>query len=370
MIRLAIRNLFQSRTRLLISVGGVALALMLILSLDAIVLWIEQRVAAYIESSAADVFVAQSGVRNLHMASSSLSAEKVDEVAGVPGVESVTPILYVTNVVASGEERTISYIIGLPENARAGGPWSLAEGSADPGLGGAVIDQGIAEKSGIGLGDSVEILGHDFEIVGLSDGTSSLTNSIAFIRMEDFTELRASPGVVSFILVRVTPGAPPADVARRIEADVDGVTVQTRGEFAAQERRVVRDMSTDLLTIMNSVGFLIGLAVMGLTVYTATLLRRGEHGVLKALGARNRDLYLSVGVQALVSVGLGLLAGLVFTLLLAAVVPQLVSNLGLRLSLPSVAKAAAASLVFAVAAALLPIRQIRRLDPAVVFRGR
>jgi putative ABC transport system permease protein len=109
---------------------------------------------------------------------------------------------------------------------------------------------------------------------------------------------------------------------------------------------------------------------MSLTVYTATLGRRAEYGVLKALGARNRDLYLTVGVQAVVSVGLGLLVGLAFTLALAALLPRFASNLGLVVSLPSVAKAAAASLVFAGSAAVLPIRQIRRLDPAMVFRGK
>ena len=36
MLRIALRNLFQNKVRLLISVGGVALALMLILALDAV----------------------------------------------------------------------------------------------------------------------------------------------------------------------------------------------------------------------------------------------------------------------------------------------------------------------------------------------
>jgi len=120
MIRLAIRNLFQNRTRLIISVGGVALALMLILSLDGIVRWIQTRVAAYIDASEADIWVAQAGVRNMHMASSSLSSERALEVGRVEGVDSVTPILYLTNVVVAGEERTISYIIGLPDEAQAG----------------------------------------------------------------------------------------------------------------------------------------------------------------------------------------------------------------------------------------------------------
>ncbi|HSB90255.1 MAG TPA: ABC transporter permease [Anaerolineales bacterium] len=370
MTRLALRNLFQSRARLAISVGGVALALMLILALDAVVGWIEARVTAYIDTSGADVWVSQEGVRNMHMASSSFSSSLASGVARVDGVESVTPILYLTNVVEAGPERAVAYIIGLPDRALAGTPSVIRSGGANPGRGGAVIDQGIAEASGIGLGDTVQILGEEFDVVGLSAGTASLTNSIAFISSTDFAGLLANPRVASFLLVRLEPGASAEEVARRIESQVRGVTAQTREEFAAQERKVVRDMSTDLMAIMNLVGFLIGLAVMSLTVYTATLGRRAEYGMLKALGAHNRDLYLTVGVQALVSVALGLAVGLMFTLGLAAIMPLFSANLGLQIRAAALGKAGVAALTFAGASALLPIRQIRGLDPALVFRRR
>ena len=48
MISLAFHNLFQNRVRLLISVGGVALALLLILSLDAVFTGVERQITAYI----------------------------------------------------------------------------------------------------------------------------------------------------------------------------------------------------------------------------------------------------------------------------------------------------------------------------------
>ena len=54
MIRLAFRNLFQNKARLAISIGGVALALLLILSLDAVFTGVERQVTAYIENSGAD----------------------------------------------------------------------------------------------------------------------------------------------------------------------------------------------------------------------------------------------------------------------------------------------------------------------------
>ncbi len=370
MILLAFRNLFQNKIRMVISVGGVALALMLVLSLDAVFAGVERQITAYINHSEADVFVSQSDVRNMHMASSSLPASTANEVEAVPGVETVTPILYLSNMIVVGDERNLAYVIGLPPDAQMGLPWKVAEGIGQPEPGQAVVDRSVAEKSGVGIGDAVEILGRRFEVVGLSEGTTSLVNSVAFISLSDFARLRGGTDTISFLLVAVEAGQSPEAVAARIEAQVTSVTAQSRSDFAAQERRVVSDMSTDVITIMNLIGFLIGLAVMALTVYTATLTRRKEYGVLKALGARNGHLYRVVLLQALLSVLIGLAAGIAFTLLLSALIPRLGLNLALEISRSSLLKVTGVSLIIAAASAVLPIRQIAGLDPAMVFRGR
>ncbi|MEW6403899.1 MAG: ABC transporter permease [Chloroflexota bacterium] len=370
MIRLAFRNLFQNKVRLVISSGGVALALLLILALDAVFTGVERRITAYIDYSGADVWVSQEDVLNMHMASSTMPDSVARKVKYVPGVVSVTPIMYLANNVVAGDERILAYIIGLPENAQFGGPWNIAVGRDLPGEDEVIMDRGIAEKSGIALGDTVEILGDEFEVVGLSDGTSTLVNSVAFISMDDFEDMRSAYDTVSFLLVKVADGESPQLVADRIEARIRNVTAQTRTDFAAQERKVVRDMSTDLITIMNLIGFLIGLAVMALTVYTSTLSRRREYGMLKALGARNTDLYRTVLAQAILSVILGFLFGLAITLVLTQVAPIFGSNLTLAVSPFSLLKVGGVSLIIAAASAMIPIRQISGLDPAMVFRGR
>ena len=371
MIRLALRNLFQNKIRLTILVGGVALALLLILSLDAIFTGVEGQVTAYINNSGADIFVSQEDVRNLHMASSALPAGDANRVKAVRGVEQVTPIHYVTNMIVIGEERNLAYIIGLPSQAVMGGPWKIAAGKSLPKRGEAVIDRGVADKSGVSIGDEVEILGEKLKLVGLSEGTTSLVNSVAFISMEDFVALRGGADTVSYLLVKVKPGETLEDVVVLIQARLrDKATIQTRHDFAEQERLVVKDMSTDVITIMNLIGFLIGLAVMALTVYTTTLARRNEYGVLKAIGAHNSQLYGTVLAQALLSVILGLGVGLAFTLLMSAIIPRLGLNLILEVSPMSLLKVSAFSLVIAGFAAILPIRQIAGLDPAMVFRGK
>jgi putative ABC transport system permease protein len=370
MLRLAYANLFHNKVRLVISVGGVALALVLILALDAIFTGTERQLTAYIDNAGAQVFVSQDGVRNLHMASSWLPVSTVAEVRALPDVELATPILYVTNMIVVGEDRHLAYVIGLPPDAVVGKPWRVGAGVAVPQAGQIVLERTIAEKSGVGVGDVVQLFGQEFIVAGLADGTANLVNSVAFISIDDFWRLRGNSQAISFVLVKVRPGASPETVAAQIETEIDGVTAQTQEGFAQQERQVVRDMSTDVITIMNLVGFLIGLAVLALTVYTATLSRRSEYGMLKALGAHNMRLYRTVLAQALLSVALGFGLGLAFTLLLSASISRLGLNLALQVSGTSLLKVAGVSLVIAGLAAILPIKQIAGLDPAVVFRGK
>jgi ABC-type antimicrobial peptide transport system permease subunit len=92
--------------------------------------------------------------------------------------------------------------------------------------------------------------------------------------------------------------------------------------------------------------------------------------VLKALGARNGHLYRAVLAQALLSVAFGFTTGLAITLLLSAIVPRLGLSMVLEISGASLIKVGGFSLVIAWISAILPIKQIAGLDPAMVFRGR
>ncbi len=168
--------------------------------------------------------------------------------------------------------------------------------------------------------------------------------------------------------MKIAAGASPDGVASAIERQVPDVTAQTRAGFATQERRLVMDMSADVISIMDAIGFVVGLAVVALTVYVATLARRREYGTLKALGARSGVLYRVVLAQAGLSVAAGFLVGLAFTGLLAFVVPQTGLNLALSVSASSIAKVGLFAALIAGLAAVLPIRQVSGVDPAIVFR--
>jgi len=157
-------------------------------------------------------------------------------------------------------------------------------------------------------------------------------------------------------------------VSSRIAESVGAVTVQTRGEFASQERQLVGDMSADIITIMNTAGYLTGLAVVALTIYIATVGRRREYGVLKAMGVRNSRLYRIVLFQALLTVAVGLVTGVALTLLLSVLIPRFNELIVLSVSMDSLLRVTVISALIAGVAALLPARQLAGLEPVAIIR--
>jgi putative ABC transport system permease protein len=370
MFRLAVRNFTQNKTRLIFSIGGTGLALTLVLFFGAVFAGATGRLTVYIDNAGADIWVSQEGVRTMHMSASALPASLADEVRGVPGVEEAVPILYAEDMIETKGKRYISYVFGVPQGAPIGVPWRIVAGSTEPAPGEVIIDRAIASQAGVGPGDTMIVLGEEMTIVGLTAGTSSIVNSVSFVNMEDFARVRGGGAVISFVLVRVSAGESSEAVASRISALAGAVTVQTRAEFAAQEGKLANDMMADIISIMDTAGYLTGLAVVALTVYIATIARRREYGVLKAIGVRNSRLYQVVVAQALMSVAMGFLAAVGITLLLSAAIPRFNELLVLSLSTGLVLRVAVVSMLLAAVAALLPARQIAGVEPVAVIRGR
>ena len=69
---LARRNLFQDKTRLALSVGGVALAVMLILIMNGFLAGMNRQITSYLDHSDGSIIVAQKGISNLLGATSLL----------------------------------------------------------------------------------------------------------------------------------------------------------------------------------------------------------------------------------------------------------------------------------------------------------
>jgi len=367
-VPLARKNLFQDRRRAVLAVGGVAASLVLVLILDGVFAGAMHQVNAYMRSSPADVFVAQRDVRTMHMTQSALPAATVAEVAAVDGVAWAEGLRYTTSILeAAGGGQLTTYVLGYDTTTGRAGPRRLASGRA-PGPGEVLVDDSAADELGIDVGDTVSILGSPvpLRVSGLSTDGTNIVNTTVYVRTEDFAALRGDS--VAYVLAGADAGIAPDALAKRIAMALPDTTVQTRAEFARQEANVVRDMAADVMKIVTVIGFVIALAVTGLTLFTATLAKLREFGILKALGAGNPRLALTVAAQAAWSVGLALIAAVGMAMLLGAAIGAATPNVRVTIEAGSILRVGGTAVVVGALASLVPLRRVQRLDPATAFR--
>jgi putative ABC transport system permease protein len=177
------------------------------------------------------------------------------------------------------------------------------------------------------------------------------------------------PQAASYVLIQPDPTVDPETLAERLRAAAPDANLMTQADFVASDQEMIRQMGVDVVRAMNMVAYAIGLLVIGLTIYTATLERAREYGVLKAIGADNRRLLSIVFAQAFASTGLGYLVGVGLAYGTAALVSRLFPEMMVLIEPGQLLREIPILALITALAALLPIGRVTRLDPMVVFRA-
>jgi putative ABC transport system permease protein len=230
-----------------------------------------------------------------------------------------------------------------------------------------VLDRVLAEQHSIAPGDTLPVLNRTFTVVGLSADTSTWMMSFAFVRKTAAESLLLVPGATGFLLVTPANGIS-AETMRDRLSTLPGTHVLLKSELVANDVALLTRSFSAPLRLMVTIAFIVGVLIVGLIIYTATVERQREYGVLKAIGARNRRLYRVVTTQAMLVAIVGSIIGIGLALggaqLIMALRPQFLVVIEPMATL----QALAAGLVMAGLSALFPARLLARLAPADVFR--
>lgn len=363
---LARRNLFQDKTRLALSIGGVALAVMLIIILKGFLTGMNRQITSYLDHSPGSIVVAQEDVVNLLGATSLLPEGVAQKTEATRGVDEAIPILSQFVILDLHDKKQPAYMIGY-DPKQGGGPWELSAGREPRSKREIVFDHIFADRHDLKLGDQVEVMGKDFTIVGFSNDTTSWMTSYFFIRKRDAEELLLAPGATSFLLLTTSDGANMNDILRRLN-NISDVNALTKREMAANDLNLFAKIFSAPLKLMVGIAFLVGTMIVGLIIYTATVERQREYGVIKAIGAKNRFLYQIVLTQALFAS----IAGSALGILLANGAAQWIMSVRPQFLIVfdpvDSGQALLAGLGMALIASIFPTRVMANLAPAEVFR--
>ncbi len=368
MFLLAWRNLFHDRIRFLISLLGVAFSVLLILILLGLFRGWQEKIVSYINSTPADLWVLQEGATDFFDSVSFLPETLEDPIQKVEGVASVNPLIARLTSFTLHDEEARLFLIGVGEDG-VGGPAGIVagEGELDPGE--IIIDRVFAKQEKLRIGDTLDILDTPFTIVGISKGGDFVFYQLGFINLEDAKTLLKTGDLINFYLVSLKDGANEGDVKERI-ADLDGMNVLTKGKFIINNQRDINNAFTPVLTVLVFLGYLVGLTIVGLITYTATVEKSREYGILKAIGVGNTQLYRIIIQQAFITGMIGFLLGAGFTIFSVSIVfetyvPQFITTFIVR----DVLLVFGLTIFMSISAGYLPIRRIAGIDPAIVFKS-
>lgn len=360
-VPLARRNVLADPRRLAASAAGVGMALMLILLLDGLWAGIKANITTYQDNVGADLYVAQPGTQNFFGAVSVIPASTLDVVRADPDVEWAARVRTFFSIVELHDRKIPAYVIGSTPGER-GGPWELRSGRAPRTDDEIAIGTVLARQHGLRLGDSLDIMGRSFRVVGTA--TDTFMASFVFMTHDATDELLRTPDTTSFVLVGT---ADPGAVSARLAAT--GLTVPDADELARNDLALMARAYEVPLGVMRGVAFAIGSLVIALTAYSAIVERGREYGIVKAIGARGRHLVLLAVQQTTILSIAGLAAGGVLFLAARAIINSARPQFVILATPGSIGRAVAAAILMGLVAAVLPARRLAKLEPATAYRG-
>ncbi len=366
MVPLARRYLFSDKIRLAIAAGGVAFAVLLIILVQAFFQGIIDQMGQFASAAPSDLWVMQAGTPDPSHGASILPNSVLSDLQEVPGVAAAQPLLGRGMQVGSAR---YGFVMAVPEGPFQAQTIEAFGARSSPERGQVILSDVLAKDIGAGRGDAVDIGATGFEVADVSSSVVGSFSGTAFVNAQDAGQLFGDPEAFSFALVVVSPGAGLEEVAVAIEAQVPGTDALTPQEFADALRQEVEEGFLPIIDVFIGLAFVVGLAVIALTIYTSTVERTRDYGVLKAVGASPWQLLAVVVRQsvivALVGYALGSALGVVAGRLIQDAVPQF----SLLFRWQDFLLILAAALVMSAVATLVPVRRVARIDPALVFRA-
>ncbi len=313
-----------------------------------------------------------------------LQDTQLSRVRGVEGVEWAVPLYkgLIKARLENGQYQTCN-VMGLDDATLIGGPPTMVKGKLEDlwRADSVIVDEyGAADKlwhAGpdgqkipLDVGDTMELNDHRAVVVGICRNTRTFQSQpvvyTTYTRATTFAPQERK--LLSFVLVKARDGVDHKALCNRLR-DVTGQAAYTREAFEKLTYDYFMKYTGIPINfgIAVALGFLVGTVIAGQTFYNFTLDNLCYFGALKAMGASNGQLLRMILMQALMvgAIGYGLGVGI------ASSMGWILRNteLSFRLPAPLLGGTAGAVMMICIVSALISIRKVITLEPAIVFKS-
>ena len=384
MYRIALKMLFGDKGKYASMIVGISFSTLIMTQQPSILVGLLSRTYSFVRDvSLPDIWVMDNGVQFVEE-NKPIRDTELGRVRGINGIAWAVPLYkgLMRAKLPDGSTKTLD-MTGIDDATLIAAPANILQGSlsdfrrpdavfinkeaADTKL---RVKISETQTRPLAVGDVIEINDKRAYVVGLIKATRNFVLQPQAYTTYSRAVSYSAPGRrhLTYILVKVKKGEDPKQICTRI-IQKTGLRAQTADEFADANLDYWMRSTGILINFGISVllGFIVGTAVVGQTFFNFVQENIKHYAVLKAMGLRNVILAKMVMLQACVvgvigygiGVGLASLFALKFqdSVLAVRMPPILLGFSGLGV------------LLIILTAAIISIRRVIRVDPALVFRG-
>ncbi len=395
MINLASRDILHSWGKFVFTGAGLGLLIGVTLTMAGVYRGMVDDAQAMINNAGADLWVVQQDTLGPYAEPSNIHDDVARDLLGQQGVLAVGNVTYLTMQIQQGGKDMRIMLVGV-EQGKPGEPAYLVAGRPIT----RTHYEALADiKTGLTLGERIQIRRHSYTVVGLTRRmVSSSGDAMVFVPLKDAQEVQflkdndallnerartaanpafnRVPGVldavlagqtsshmVNAVLVRIKTGFDDQELARQIRR---WKHLQAYTQEQMEEILVAKLIATSAKQIFMFLVILsiVSAAIVAFIIYTMTLNKIREIAVLKLVGAGNQTISGMILQQALGLGLIGFLVGKTAATLWAPLFPKYV------LLIPGDAvRGFLLVMLMCSLASLFAIRAALRIDPATAIGG-
>jgi ABC-type antimicrobial peptide transport system permease subunit len=360
---MAVQSLWQRSLRTLLTLGTIGLTVGSILALETIM--------SGMQVAMTDMFGdTEIMIRQADISDTSLSA--MDEAIGKKmaawsEIKSVSGVVFTAFMLP--EEGAFFILMGYPPNEYAVQQYNIVDGERLKGNRQIIIGRMMAEILNKEVGDTIELSGSRFRVVGIFESDVSMEEMGGVTTLRDAQVLAGRPHKVTMYAVKLNDPSQASKLVYKINNEFSDAYASLSGEFAEQ----MPDFESSEVMI-NGISFMAifigGIGVLN-TMLMAVYERTREIGVLRSLGWRRRSILSMILREAIL---LGLLGGAtgIFIALglnsLISLIPSYGEMITPLWELEMFARAIGVALLLGVLGGLYPAYRATRLQPVEALR--
>jgi putative ABC transport system permease protein len=369
MVSIARQILFHDKVRFAITVVSLGFAMVMIIYDTGMFFGVTGDSVSIAEHTHAEIWVAESG--EAHLGSPSLVAtSELEKVRTLEAVSQACALDYFGGNLKIADTRQVQ-IIGIDPACSLIQPWSIKQGDVTglQQLDTIVVDdmalRGIDHAQ---IGDTVKLNDRNMRIVAVTHGNKSFSYPFVYVSLETFVGLGGKPGYYNYIAAKLKPGTNQAQIIQQLADPASKLVAIQEQDFKSATVTALIAQGVGMIFVIVFVGVLVGLLIITMTLYTATMEQLRDFAILKALGATRWKVRGVVLEQAITETTVSFALGLAASLGINAFVEGVS---GIRGSFPAwvIFASYVVMILLAVFGSLLSIRKATSVDPVMVFRA-